>query len=141
LDIINTLDIKKYVSSTRTTIAHPHVDSSGSWITVGINPVGFRPRYDFLKYNIVQKDANSMIVCCENVELIASLVSSYWFGMSYFHSFGITSNYIVFLEQPLILSYRRLFLAILQNKPLSDCFVIKRKLKTRIHIIEKVNSN
>jgi carotenoid cleavage dioxygenase-like enzyme len=137
LDIIKTLDIKNYVSSTRTTIAHPHIDSDGSWITVGINPVSIRPKYDFLRYKITDNSTNPGMVCCDQIELIASLPSSYLLGMSYFHSFGITENYIVFLEQPLILSYRHLFLAIIKNRPLSDCFVMKSNLKTRIHLIEK----
>ena len=140
LDIVNTINIKKYVRSTKTLIAHPHFESDGSWINVGINP-GLKSHYEFFRYTETTKNSKmkkEKDECLNGTfEIIASLPSSYRFGLSYFHSFGVTPNYIIFLEQPLKLSYFHLLSSLVNSRPLSDCFVIKPELQTRIHLISK----
>jgi len=74
--------------------------------------------------------------------LIASIPSNHTDGVGYFHSFAVTKNYIVFLEQPLRLSPLRLsfkhaFLALLRNKAVSSALIMNDSLPTRIHVIEK----
>jgi len=69
--------------------------------------------------------------------LIASIPSNHTDGVGYFHSFAVTKNYIVFLEQPLRLSFKHAFLALLRNKAVSSALIMNDSLPTRIHVIEK----
>jgi len=70
--------------------------------------------------------------------LIASIPSNHTDGVGYFHSFAVTKNYIVFLEQPLRLSFKHAFLALLRNKAVSSALIMNDSLPTRIHVIEKI---
>ena len=63
--------------------------------------------------------------------------SNHWTGMSYVHSFGVTKNYIVFLEQALTLSVYKFITGIFTNAPYSDVLVMKKDFNTRIHLIDK----
>jgi carotenoid cleavage dioxygenase-like enzyme len=71
--------------------------------------------------------------------LIASIPSTHTDGVGYFHSFAVTKNYIVFLEQPLRLSFKHAFLSLLRNKAVSSALIMNDSLPTRIHVIEKKN--
>lgn len=106
----------------------------GTWITCGLNPLGFA--YEFIKYN-VQDDGSGYDVCSENAKVVTSFPTNHWFGLSYFHSFGITENFIIFLEQSLVLSYWHLFVAIMKNNPISNCFKTHKNFETRIHLADK----
>ncbi len=99
-----------------------------------MNPKGFA--YEFLKFD-VGPDGHGHNVSCKNAKVIASLSTNHWFGLSYFHSFGVTENYIVFLEQSLVLSYWHLILSILSNAPISSCFKPNKTFPTHIHLINK----
>lgn len=106
----------------------------GTWITCGLNPLGFA--YEFIKYNVLD-DGSGYDVCSENAKVVTSFPTNHWFGLSYFHSFGITENFIIFLEQSLVLSYWHLFVAIMKNNPISNCFKTHKNFETRIHLADK----
>lgn len=57
--------------------------------------------------------------------------------MNYFHSFGLTENHIIFLEQALLLSVKGLVSGAILNKPMTDAILTKPDQKTRIYIIDK----
>jgi len=99
-----------------------------------LNPKGFA--YEFLKFN-TDPAGHGYNVSCEDAKVIASVPTNHWFGLSYFHSFGVTENYIVFLEQSLVLSYWHLFLSIFRNLPIANCFKPYKKFPTHIHLINK----
>jgi carotenoid cleavage dioxygenase-like enzyme len=90
LKVIDRVKINEYFPGMVTTLAHPHIEKDGSWITCGMNPK--KTCYEFLKYDASEasKDSDN---CCKNAKLIASLPSSYApYGLAYFHSFGLTEN-------------------------------------------------
>ncbi|XP_072174952.1 beta,beta-carotene 15,15'-dioxygenase-like [Diadema setosum] len=56
---------------------------------------------------------------------------------SYFHSFGMTDNYIVFSEQTLHINVARLAASQMLGKPVSSCFEFDREGRTLFHLVEK----
>lgn len=56
---------------------------------------------------------------------------------SYYHSFGLTKRYIIFLEQPFCLSVPKLMTAKLMARPFGDCFVYDPKGITDIHVVDR----
>lgn len=57
--------------------------------------------------------------------------------VSYFHTFGMTENYILFVEQPWIVSEIKLIDAKLKGKCIQDLFYADPKALPRFYIINK----
>ena len=71
------------------------------------------------------------------IKVLASIPSSFPLAMSYFHSFGITENYMILLEQSLQISLKSLMKGAILNKSKSDAVTTKPDQKTRIYIVDK----
>jgi len=138
LDVLNTKNLTKYIKPTFSSIAHPHIDSQGNWISVGMQPKGKISSYDFMKFDSKEGMANA----CESVKLINRIPSSHKFGLSYFHSFGLSENYIIFLEQSLVFDFRLgLINSIIFNKPFSTCLKMQKDFATKIVLIDRKTGN
>jgi carotenoid cleavage dioxygenase-like enzyme len=123
-------------------MAHPQIESDGSWITIGMNPVGFPyPHYDIIRFKnkseSINNDRKNEQDILSNAEMIMSLPSSHRFALSYYHSFALTQNYIVFLEQSVILNFIYLFYYLVTNGPLTNAFRSDENFRTRIHLINR----
>ncbi|RMZ99023.1 beta-beta-carotene 9 -10 -oxygenase-like [Brachionus plicatilis] len=134
LNLIKRVEIDKCLDQATTTMAHPHYLEDGSWITLGMNFKNLLPHYDFIKYNYNEKEA-----ICEKAELIARIPSSHYFGLSYFHSFGLTENFIIFLEQSIKFDITSLLNGIVFNEAFSEAFHTLENFPTRIHVIGRKN--
>uniref|UniRef100_A0A8C6TAB5 Retinoid isomerohydrolase RPE65 b n=1 Tax=Neogobius melanostomus TaxID=47308 RepID=A0A8C6TAB5_9GOBI len=97
LETLQKVDLCKYVSVNGVT-AHPHIEPDGTLYNIG-NCFG---KNMSLAYNIIkipgpQKDKSDPI---EKSEVVLQLPSSERLKPSYVHSFGMTDNYFIFVEQP-----------------------------------------
>jgi len=136
LRILETVSIKKHITSMATNIAHPHVEKDGSWIQMGWNMVSkAAPKYEFVRYSANTPSKSADLTA--NGKVIASLPSSHSYALSYFHSFAVTKNYIVFLEQTLQVNFKRLFANAMLNKPFSACLVMDPNWITKVHVINR----
>jgi carotenoid cleavage dioxygenase-like enzyme len=97
LSVTDTYNVTKFIDTASTTIAHPHADTNGNWITMGMNNKSKRASYyEFVRFkNGPSVDEKTNM--CEQGEVIGRFPSSHSGGLSYFHSFGVTENYIIFL--------------------------------------------
>ncbi len=137
LSIRDTVNVSKQVEGITTTIAHPHINSDGSWLTMGIYRRGFRAYYEFLRYkNDPASPSNQSSNICERAEVIARIPGGL-FSLSYFHSFAVTENYIVFVENALRFDFKRVVESILFNKSISNILVMDKSFAARIHVIDK----
>jgi carotenoid cleavage dioxygenase-like enzyme len=135
LNVLGKFNVTDKIPTSKSTIAHPHVLPDGSWIEMGSN--SSMPGYDFVKYDgNGLKDANLENIL-DNGKLINSIKSNTQNGYSYFHSFGLTQNYIVFLEQSLKVSYLNLLSGVLLNRAFSQAMYMEPKCNTRIHLINR----
>ena len=132
LKILNTLNITDSIPSANTIIAHPQMDNEGNHFTVGINTKKKIPHYEFIKFT-----PNQNKLMTETGKVIASIPSNSKNGLSYFHSFAMTNNYIIFLEQSLIINIFNLLIGLITNKAFSHSFTMKKDYRTRIHIINR----
>ncbi|CAF0901215.1 unnamed protein product [Brachionus calyciflorus] len=142
LSINHTVNIKEHVGSIKSTIAHPHIERDGTWITMGVNPRGENggAHYEFVRFKGGDSGRKSKHIC-EQAQVIASIPSSNKNGFSYFHSFAVTENYIVFLEQCLQIDFKSLIESLIKNKPRSSALISYKDMPTRIHLINKHNGN
>jgi len=73
----------------------------------------------------------------ERAELIGRIPSTHFAGLSYLHSFGLTQNYIVFLECALTFDLLTYLKNLYWNLPFSHSCIMKKDFKTRIHIMNR----
>lgn len=138
LSIEDTVNVTEYIHDLKTTFAHPHIEKDGSWLTMGVNHRGSNgPEFKFVRYKGGEEGAKAGNAC-EQAELIATLPSSYSYGYSYFHSFGLSENYIIFLEQAVMLSFKEyLIKTVIFNGPLCSALITDKNIPTRIHLINR----
>jgi hypothetical protein len=53
--------------------------------------------------------------------ILVTIPSSWKTNMSYYHSFGMSEKYIVFIEQPLIINSMRLVTSQVKGRCMRDC--------------------
>lgn len=72
----------------------------------------------------------SVLIICNNVVLLAALSkmailvtipSSCKVNFSYYHSFGMSENYLVFIEQPLIVNSMKVITSQIKGRSMHDC--------------------
>lgn len=56
-----------------------------------------------------------------NAKIVARVPARWKFNPAYMHTFGITDNYFVIVEQPLAVSLVSMFGAQINNQPLATC--------------------
>jgi carotenoid cleavage dioxygenase-like enzyme len=132
LNVLSRANLVEYIKPTITTIAHPQIEDDGSWISVGMQPKGINMSYDVMKFQA--KDVEN---ACESLKLFAQIPSSHKFGLSYFHSIGLSKNYIIFLEQSLVVDVKKVLWNIVTNKPISTTLKMNKKFQTQIHLVDR----
>lgn len=68
----------------------------------------------------MSKDSESQMF--EKAEIVASVKARWAFHPSYMHTFGMTDNYYVIVEQPLTISMPNMIKAHLFGEPPAACF-------------------
>uniref|UniRef100_A0A3Q3E0F0 Beta-carotene oxygenase 2b n=1 Tax=Hippocampus comes TaxID=109280 RepID=A0A3Q3E0F0_HIPCM len=116
--------------------AHPHVDVDGTTYNMG-NSFSLKGSY----YNIIQvpQTKYSSEETLEGAKVLCSIPSTDSAKPSYYHSFAMSENYVVFIEQPLKMDLLRIVTGKLRGKSVSDSFFWDPKLKTIFHLVLKKN--
>ncbi|XP_040832896.1 beta,beta-carotene 9',10'-oxygenase isoform X3 [Ochotona curzoniae] len=70
-------------------------------------------------------------------KVICSIASTEAMKPSYYHSFGMTSNYIIFIEQPLKMNLWKIVTAKIRGKAISDGISWEPQYNTRFHVVDK----
>ncbi|TSL68245.1 Beta,beta-carotene 15,15'-dioxygenase [Bagarius yarrelli] len=117
LDTVGRVSYKKYISLNLAT-AHPHYDEEGNTYNMGtaITPLS-GPKFVIFK--------------------ICSIPFRSKLYPSYFHSFGMTENYIIFVEQPFKLDIIRLITAYFRGVTWGKCLFFDQDDDTLFHIINR----
>ncbi|XP_013142428.1 PREDICTED: carotenoid isomerooxygenase-like [Papilio polytes] len=98
LDTLERKDMMKCVAVVNHT-SHPHVMPNGDVINVGMSIVKGRLRHDVVKFPYTEK--GDMF---ERAHIIGSMKPRWTMHPAYMHTFGVTENYFVIIEQPLTVS-------------------------------------
>ncbi len=97
---------------------------------------GKSQNYSFMRYRGGKEAVDSTNIC-EQADVICQIPSSHTMGLSYFHSFGLTENYIIFLEQSLKFNLTSFLTGLALNKAVIDAMIMDENFKTRIHIVDR----
>ncbi|GFQ76618.1 beta,beta-carotene 9',10'-oxygenase [Trichonephila clavata] len=138
LTCVKKTDIKELLSVNLAS-SHPHKCLDGTTYNLGASYMtGLR--YHILKmspfshHSLKEKGF-------ERASILTSISSAHKTCFSYYHSFGLTENYILFLEQPLLVNTVRMAASGIKGYSLKDCFDWNPSQKTRFHLIDRVSGH
>ncbi len=136
LDVVGTYSIPQFVDTQAATFAHPQILEDGSWITMGRTSRAKTPFYQFLRYK-AGSEVSAETIMAEQAEVIGRIPSSHAGGLAYYHSFGLTEKYIVYLEHAMKIDVKKILSNIYYNRPTSEALAMDRTFKTRIHLMDR----
>ncbi|XP_077988177.1 carotenoid-cleaving dioxygenase, mitochondrial-like [Glandiceps talaboti] len=132
-----TLETKEKVDFTNymainTATAHPHQVGNSTY-NIG-NAFGPRTYYSIVK---IDEPATKGEDPMKNSKIITSIPAQSRAAPSYYHSFSITQNYIIFIEQPLCMNLFQVLTAKLRNSAIVKCLDYYPEEVARFHVIER----
>ncbi|KAF5921165.1 hypothetical protein HPG69_018565, partial [Diceros bicornis minor] len=102
--------------------------------------VKFRLMYTFGScYNVIRVPPEKVDLgeTIHGAQVICSIASAERMKSSYYHSFGMTRNYIVFIEQPLKMNLWKIITSKIRGKAFSDGISWEPEYNTRFHVVDK----
>ncbi|XP_074596324.1 carotenoid-cleaving dioxygenase, mitochondrial-like [Brevipalpus obovatus] len=130
LDSIERLDMTDYVV-VNTYSAHPHIERDGVIYNMGSNFVG-KGSYKIIK-TIPKSSSTGMM----EVSVVCSIPVRHPLSPSYYHSFSMTEDYIIFVEQALCIALPTLVKNYMSGKTFSSSMRWKPNFKNRFIVVEK----
>lgn len=133
LETVGRINYRNHIAVNLAT-AHPHYDDEGNTYNMGTAIMGLgRPKYVIFK---VPADAGKK-PALRKVQQICSVPFRSVLFPSYYHSFGMTENYIVFVEQPFKLDIVKLATAYFRGVTWGNCLKFDKDDTTLFHVINK----
>ncbi|XP_054566274.1 beta,beta-carotene 15,15'-dioxygenase [Eptesicus fuscus] len=137
LETLEKVDYRKYVAINLAT-AHPHYDSAGNVLNIGTSIVDKgKTKYVIFKIPATAPGRTKGKSPLQHTEVLCSIPSRSLLSPSYYHSFGVTENYIIFLEQPFKLDILKMATAYIRGVSWASCLAFHREDKTYIHIVNQ----
>ncbi|XP_051967564.1 carotenoid-cleaving dioxygenase, mitochondrial [Xyrauchen texanus] len=127
------VDWSKFIAVNGAT-AHPHTDPDGTVYNMG-NSYGSKGAF----YNIIRvpPEREGPEDTLEGAKILCSIVPYNKSKPSYYHSFGMSENYVVFIEQPIKMDLFKIMTSRLRGKALSEGIYWDPNQETIFHLIDK----
>ncbi|XP_074549550.1 beta,beta-carotene 15,15'-dioxygenase [Halichoeres trimaculatus] len=138
LETQDKVDYLKYLPVNLVT-SHPHYDKEGNTYNIGTSVAEKgKTKYILFKVPAVsQTDKQKNVPALKNAEVICTVPCRTLLTPSYYHSFGITDNYIIFIEQPLKLDILKMATAYMRGVNWASCLKFCPDENTLIHLIDR----
>ncbi|KAK8747233.1 hypothetical protein OTU49_016702 [Cherax quadricarinatus] len=117
--------------------AHPHVDRDGTVYNIGqgVGPMG--PKYHICMFPKNKIDSKGRVrTPFQRARVVASVAARWRLNPCYMHSFAITDNYWVLIEQPLVVSVSKILRVLIKHDALIDALQWWEK-ETKIHVVSR----
>ncbi|XP_043257940.1 carotenoid isomerooxygenase [Colletes gigas] len=141
LETTGKINVSDYVSIVNHT-SHPHVMKDGTVYNIGmsINPRG--PMYNvvcFMPSRVVIDDSGreKKLSMFDQATIVASVPSRWLLNPSYMHTFGITENYFIIIEQPLAVSLTTVISCKVRQEPMHAALKWHENENTLIHLVSR----
>ncbi|KAK7083821.1 Beta,beta-carotene 9',10'-oxygenase [Halocaridina rubra] len=129
--------LNDYIAISQAT-AHPHVDPDGTLYNMG-NKYDDKggPTYNIIKLPPPEIVNGVTISSLEQAEIVASIPAQWRMYPSYYHSFGMTDNYFIFVEMPFVLNLGRFMYNHFMRKPYFTSLNWFPDEKTKFRVIRR----
>ncbi|KAK9307101.1 hypothetical protein QLX08_002434 [Tetragonisca angustula] len=141
LETTGKVNMSNYVGIVNHT-SHPHITNDGTVYNLGLSVTPRGPLY-----NIVCFSPNQLIIddsgeekelsMFDQATIIASIPSRWLLNPSYMHTFGITENYFIIVEQPLSVSLTTVVSCKMRQQPMHAALKWYENENTLIHVISR----
>ena len=135
---VNVSDYVRIVNHT----SHPHVMNDGTVYNLGLSVTTRGPMYNIVCFQpsrIIIDDSGEEqeLSMFDQATIVASIPSRWLLNPSYMHTFGITENYFIIVEQPLAVSLTTVLSCKMKQEPMRAALKWHENENTRIHVISK----
>ncbi|XP_022076751.2 beta,beta-carotene 15,15'-dioxygenase [Acanthochromis polyacanthus] len=137
LETVSKMNYRKHIALNLAT-AHPHYDAEGNTYNMGTAIMSFgRPKYIIFKVPADASDKEHKKPALRKVQQVCSIPFRSTLFPSYFHSFGMTENYIVFVEQAFKLDMVKLATAYFRGVNWGGCLKFDKDDINLLHVINR----
>ncbi|KAM8903763.1 carotenoid-cleaving dioxygenase, mitochondrial-like [Spinachia spinachia] len=133
LETTKKVDWSKFIAVNGAT-AHPHTEPDGTTYNMGNSYSHKGASYNIIKVPHTKATAEDTL---EGVSVLCSIPSSDKSKPSYYHSFAMSENYVVFIEQPIKMDLLKIVTGKLRGKSISNSLFWDPTLNTIFHLIHK----
>ncbi|XP_018395628.1 PREDICTED: carotenoid isomerooxygenase [Cyphomyrmex costatus] len=141
LETTGRVNMSKYVNIVNHT-SHPHVMADGTIYNVGLSITPMGPRYSIVCFypNRVTVDNSGKeknLSMFDQATIVARVPCRWLLNPSYMHTFGITENFFIIVEQPLSISFVQMTKNHFKQEPMMNSFKWHENKSTLIHVISR----
>lgn len=110
--------------------SHPHVMPDGTVYNLGLSVTKSGPAYNIISFPCGEN-------MFEKAEVVAEIPTRWKLHPSYMHTFGITENFFIIVEQPLTVSVPAVIKSQITNEPMISCLKWFPDKLTYIYLIDR----
>ncbi|XP_028812374.1 beta,beta-carotene 15,15'-dioxygenase isoform X1 [Denticeps clupeoides] len=137
LDTVGRMNYRNHIVLNLAT-SHPHYDEEGNTYNMGTAIIGIgKPKYIIFKVPFNASDPKSKKPALSKVQKICSIPFRSSLLPSYFHSFGMSENYFIFVEQAFKLDVVLLATAYFRGISWGRCLKFDEKDVSWFHLINR----
>lgn len=133
LETLEQVDWSKFIAVNGAT-AHPHYDPDGTTYNMGNSYGSKGALYNIISVPPEKTNAKDTL---QGAKVLCSIVPTNKSHPSYYHSFAMSENYVVFIEQPIKMDLLKIVTCKLRGKALSEGIYWDPKQETVFHLIDK----
>uniref|UniRef100_UPI003AAC1B43 carotenoid-cleaving dioxygenase, mitochondrial-like n=1 Tax=Centroberyx gerrardi TaxID=166262 RepID=UPI003AAC1B43 len=133
LNTVEKVDWSKFIAVNGAT-AHPHYDPDGTTYNMGNSYGSKGAMYNIICVPPEKTDAKDTL---QGAKVLCSIAPANTSHPSYYHSFAMSENYVVFIEQPIKMDLLKIITCKLRGKALSDGIYWDPKEDTVFHLVDK----
>ncbi|NXE38199.1 BCDO2 oxygenase, partial [Ptilorrhoa leucosticta] len=127
------VDWSKFIAVNGAT-AHPHYEADGTAYNMGNSFGKHGSSYNIIRVPPQESGHGDTL---EGAKVLCSIPPMDRAKPSYYHSFGMTENYIIFIEQPLRLNLLKIITSKLRGKAILDGISWEPQHNTYFHVVNK----
>ncbi|KAM8898114.1 carotenoid-cleaving dioxygenase, mitochondrial-like [Spinachia spinachia] len=135
LETLEKVDWSKFIAVNGAT-AHPHYDPDGTSYNMGNSYGSKGALYNIIRVPPEKTDAKDTL---QGTQILCSIVPANKSYPSYYHSFAMSENYVVFIEQPIKMDLMKIVTCKLRGKAMRDGIYWDPKQETVFHVVNKKN--
>ncbi|XP_076763521.1 neither inactivation nor afterpotential B [Xylocopa sonorina] len=122
--------------------SHPHVMNDGTVYNLGLSITPRGPMYNIVCFSpsqvtIDDSGEEKELSMFDQATIVASVPSRWLLNPSYMHTFGVTKNYFVIVEQPLAVSLATIISCKMTQQPTRAALKWHEGQSTLIHVISR----
>ncbi|CAL8359875.1 unnamed protein product [Merluccius merluccius] len=133
LETTKKVDWSKFIAVNGAT-AHPHNEPDGTTYNMGNSYTSKGAFYNIIRVPPTKSTPEETL---EGATIVCSIPSTDKTKPSYYHSFAMSKNYVVFIEQPIKMNLLKIVTGRLTGKGISESIYWEPKYDTIFHLINK----